>query len=80
MGFAQGKTMLFRRDLLKSAGGIRALAFEAAEDAAATKLVRKTGLRVRVVDQPFPQPLGAEDRSGGLETATALGAASTQHV
>jgi ceramide glucosyltransferase len=58
MGFAQGKTMLFRRDLLKSAGGIRALAFEAAEDAAATKLVRKTGLRVRVVDQPFPQPLG----------------------
>jgi cellulose synthase/poly-beta-1,6-N-acetylglucosamine synthase-like glycosyltransferase len=45
MGFAQGKTMLFRRELLKSAGGIRALAFEAAEDAAATKLVRKTGLR-----------------------------------
>jgi ceramide glucosyltransferase len=58
MGFAQGKTMLFRRNLLKSAGGIRALAFEAAEDAAATKLVRKTGLRVRVVDRPFPQPLG----------------------
>jgi ceramide glucosyltransferase len=58
MGFAQGKTMLFRRDLLESAGGIRALAFEAAEDAAATKLVRKTGLRVRVVDRPFPQPLG----------------------
>jgi ceramide glucosyltransferase len=58
MGFAQGKTMLFHRDLLKSAGGIRALACEAAEDAAATKIVRKTGLRVRVVDRPFPQPLG----------------------
>jgi ceramide glucosyltransferase len=58
MGFAQGKTMLFHRDLLASAGGIRAFAFEAAEDAAATKVVRKTGLRVRVVDRPFPQPLG----------------------
>ena len=58
MGFAQGKTMLFHRDLLKSTGGIRALACEAAEDAAATKVVLKTGLRVRVVDRPFPQPLG----------------------
>jgi ceramide glucosyltransferase len=58
MGFAQGKTMLFRRDILESAGGIRALAFDAAEDAASTKLVRKNGLRVRLVDRPFPQPLG----------------------
>jgi ceramide glucosyltransferase len=58
MGFAQGKTMLFRRDILESAGGIRALASEAAEDAASTKLVRESGLRVRLVDRPFPQPLG----------------------
>src|SRR5258706_450958 len=58
MGFAQGKTMLFRRALLERAGGIRALALEIAEDAAATKLVRKNDLRVRVVDRPFPQPLG----------------------
>jgi ceramide glucosyltransferase len=58
MGFAQGKTMLFRRALLERAGGIRALAAEIAEDAAATKLVRKSGLRVRVVDRPFLQPLG----------------------
>jgi ceramide glucosyltransferase len=57
-GFAQGKTMLFRRALLERAGGIRALALEIAEDAAATKLVRKNDLRVRVVDRPFPQPLG----------------------
>jgi ceramide glucosyltransferase len=58
MGFAQGKTMLFRRALLERAGGIRALALEVAEDAAATKLVRENDLRVRVVDRPFPQPLG----------------------
>jgi ceramide glucosyltransferase len=57
-GFAQGKTMLWRRDILERAGGIRALAGELAEDAAATKLVRKAGLRVRVVDRPFFQPLG----------------------
>jgi ceramide glucosyltransferase len=58
MGFAQGKTMLFRRDILESAGGIRVLAIEAAEDAASTKLVRKNALRVRLVDRTFPQPLG----------------------
>src|SRR5262249_5178933 len=39
-------------------GGIRALGAELAEDAAGTKLVRAAGLRVRVVDSPFPQPLG----------------------
>jgi ceramide glucosyltransferase len=58
LGFAQGKTMLFRRVVLESAGGIRALGLESAEDAAFTKLVRKSGLRVRVVNRPFPQPLG----------------------
>jgi ceramide glucosyltransferase len=58
LGFAQGKTMLWRRDVLDSGGGIRALAAEIAEDAAATKLVNKQGLCVRLVDRPFPQPLG----------------------
>ena len=57
-GFAQGKTMLWRRTELEAAGGIRMLATEAAEDAAATKVVRASGLRVRLVDAPFPQPLG----------------------
>jgi ceramide glucosyltransferase len=57
-GFAQGKTMLWRRAMLEQAGGIRALAAELAEDAAATKLVRKAGRRVRVVANPFLQPLG----------------------
>jgi len=58
MGFAQGKTMLYRRDLIEAAGGIRALGSELAEDAASTKVVRRQGLRVRVVDRPFNQPLG----------------------
>jgi ceramide glucosyltransferase len=57
-GFAQGKAMLFRRDIVERAGGIRALAAETAEDAATTKLVRAAGLRVHLVDAPFEQPLG----------------------
>lgn len=57
-GFAQGKTMLWRRDDLQRAGGIRALGLEAAEDAASTKIVRRLGLRVRLVEPPVRQPLG----------------------
>jgi ceramide glucosyltransferase len=58
MGFAQGKVMLWRRSDLESAGGIEALGAEIAEDAAATKVVRGLGKRVRLVDGAFPQPLG----------------------
>jgi ceramide glucosyltransferase len=58
LGFAQGKTMLWRRDMLDRAGGIRSLGIEVAEDAAATKVVRGAGRRVRLVDAPFEQPLG----------------------
>ena len=58
LGFAQGKTMLWRRDFLNSHGGIGALAAEIAEDAASTKLVRRHGLHVHLVDSPFEQPLG----------------------
>jgi ceramide glucosyltransferase len=50
--------MLWNRNILERAGGIRALAAELAEDAAATKVVRGAGLRVRLVDAPFEQPLG----------------------
>jgi ceramide glucosyltransferase len=57
-GFAQGKTMLFRRDVVEGGGGIRALGAELAEDAATTKLVRNAGLTVHLVDNPFEQPLG----------------------
>jgi len=58
LGFAQGKTMLWRREILERGGGIHALARELAEDAAATKLVGRQGLRVRLVARPFGQPLG----------------------
>lgn len=58
LGFAQGKTMLWRRSDLDAVGGISSLGAEAAEDAAATKVVRGQRLRVRLVDCPFEQPLG----------------------
>src|ERR1700745_2067014 len=58
LGFAQGKSILYRRSQIDEAGGIRLLAAEAAEDAATTKVVRDLGLRVRLVDAPFEQPLG----------------------
>jgi ceramide glucosyltransferase len=62
-GFAQGKTMLWRRADLERAGGIEALGKELAEDAAATKIVRGAGLRVRLVDRPLAQPLGRRKAS-----------------
>jgi ceramide glucosyltransferase len=58
LGFAQGKTLSYRRSEIEAAGGLRALAAEAAEDAASTKLIRACGRRVRLVDAPFAQPLG----------------------
>jgi ceramide glucosyltransferase len=58
MGFAQGKTLFWRRSDLDAAGGIRALGVDAAEDAASTKIVREAGLRVRLVTPPARQPLG----------------------
>jgi len=58
-GFAQGKTMLLRRDIVEAGGGIEALGGEIAEDAAATKLINAQGLNAHLVDQPFQQPLGS---------------------
>lgn len=58
-GFAQGKTLFWRYDVLGQAGGIKALAAEMAEDAAATKIVRRQGLKVRLTAMPFALPLGA---------------------
>ncbi len=56
-GYAQGKTLFYRKaDLDRS--GMRELAAEPAEDAASTKMVRGLGLRVRLAP-PSPQPLGA---------------------
>jgi ceramide glucosyltransferase len=61
MGFAQGKTMLWRKADLEKAGGIRELGRTAAEDAASTKIVRAMGLRVRLVEPPVRQPLGKRE-------------------
>jgi ceramide glucosyltransferase len=58
LGFAHGKNMMWRREILDRAGGLRALGAEVAEDAAATKIVRAGNMRVRLVDMPFEQPLG----------------------
>lgn len=58
MGFAQGKTLFWRRDILERAGGLRALGEDMAEDACATKLVRGLARRVTLTPQPFPQPIG----------------------
>jgi len=57
-GFALGKTMLWRRDDLETARGIGALAAGPAEDTSATKLIRAMGKRIRLVAEPFAQPLG----------------------
>jgi ceramide glucosyltransferase len=58
IGFAQGKNMMWRREVLDRAGGIRALASDIAEDAASTKIIRAQGMKIRLVDMPFEQPLG----------------------
>ena len=57
-GFAQGKTMLWRRDVLEAGGGIEALGAEIAEDAASTKLVHRADLRAHLASPPSKQPLG----------------------
>lgn len=55
-GFAQGKTLFFRRGDLER-GGLEKLSAEPAEDAAATKMMRSAGRRVRLAG-PFPQLIG----------------------
>ncbi len=55
-GFAQGKTLVYRKSDLDRTG-MRELATEPAEDAATTKMVRRLGLRVRLAP-PSPMPIG----------------------
>ncbi|MFT4150504.1 MAG: ceramide glucosyltransferase [Paracoccaceae bacterium] len=57
-GFAQGKTLCWRRDVAEAGGGLAALGREMAEDVASTKLVRRQGLKVRLAPRPYPQPIG----------------------
>lgn len=58
LGFAQGKNLVWRRDVLERAGGPGALGRDLAEDVASTKVVRGQGLRVRLTRRAFAQPIG----------------------
>lgn len=58
IGFAQGKTIYASKPMVDAAGGLAALGRDLAEDVAATKLVRRAGLRVRLTPVPFAQPIG----------------------
>lgn len=57
-GFAQGKSLFWRRDILMAGGGLPALGRNMAEDVASTKLVRDRGLKVRLARRLFAQPIG----------------------
>ena len=57
-GFAQGKMLFWRKELLEQAGGIAILGVEMAEDVASTKVVRAAGLQVRLPARFFAQPIG----------------------
>ena len=58
LGFALGKTLMWRRETLRRAGGLQALAAETAEDIASTKALRGTKLRPRLAQRPVAQPIG----------------------
>ena len=57
-GYVHGKVFMVRPSLLSSAEGGSGLDDVAAEDAAATRLVRAAGLKVRLTRRPFEQPIG----------------------
>lgn len=57
-GFVVGKVIMLPRALLEAGGGADALASDIAEDSAVTKLVRRAGLKTRLIDRPVDQPLG----------------------
>ena len=65
LGFAHGKNMLVRRELVEAAGGIRVMCEVASEDAALTNALARAGRRV-VLTSPFPQPLGRRTLSDVL--------------
>lgn len=62
-GFAQGKMLFWRREVLEKAGGLEALGREMAEDVASTKVVRAQGLRVALPGRFFEQPIGRRNLS-----------------
>ncbi|MBE9636620.1 glycosyltransferase [Salipiger mangrovisoli] len=59
IGFAQGKTLFWKRAVLEAGGGLEGLGRNLAEDVASTKMVRAQGLKVRLARRLFCQPIGA---------------------
>ena len=57
INFAQGKTLAFQRPLIK-ADMMAAMAREPAEDAATTKFIEDMGGELRLLSQPYEQPIG----------------------
>lgn len=57
-GYAQGKVLVFRKSMIEAAGGFEALGADTAEDSSATKIARRSGLKVRLLRHPVEQPLG----------------------
>ena len=71
-GFAQGKTLFWRRDILDAAGGLAVLGGEMAEDLAATKLVRARrpeGAAGAPAVSAAARARAASARSGGVSCA-----------
>ena len=79
-GFAQGKTMLWRREMLEAGGGIEALGAEIAEDAAATKLIHAQGFSAHLVDRAVPAAARPATPARRLVAAASLGAAAARDV
>jgi ceramide glucosyltransferase len=69
-GFAQGKTLMWRKADLDAVGGLPALARDLAEDVACTKVAHTMGRKVHLTTRPFPQPIG--QRSAGAVWARQL--------
>lgn len=57
-GYAQGKTLFYRREVVEAAGGLAVLGTDVAEDVGSTKMTRAAGLSVRLPPAPFAQPVG----------------------
>ncbi len=57
-GFAQGRTLMFRKATLDGVGGLVALTTEAADELAATRAMRGIGLRSKLAPEPIGQAIG----------------------
>jgi len=80
LGFAQGKTLFYRRSDIERAGGLRMLAAEAAEDAASTKIVRASGAPRAAGRRAVPTAAGRARPRRRVGPPGALGAAAARQL